>query len=104
MLGVSLESRPSYDFPVNVEIDAGDVGGPSAGLAFALAILDRLTPGQLTGGARVAVTGTMELDGTKAPQAVASFVQLANENYWLNAPCHRVVRSTAMTVSWPSML
>ena len=29
---------------------------------------------------------TMELDGTKAPQAVASFVQLANENYWLNAP------------------
>ena len=41
---------------------------------------------------------TMELDGTKAPQAVASFVQLANENYWLNAPCHRVVRSTAMTV------
>lgn len=64
MLGVSLESRPSYDFPVNVEIDAGDVGGPSAGLAFALAILDRLTPGQLTGGARVAVTGTMELDGT----------------------------------------
>lgn len=64
MLGVTLDSRPSYDFPVDIEIDSGKVGGPSAGLAFTLAILDRLTPGLLTGGESVAVTGTIELDGS----------------------------------------
>lgn len=40
----------------------------------------------------------LELDGTKAPQAVASFLQLARADYWLNAPCHRLVRSPEMTV------
>ena len=64
MLGITLESRPSYEFPIDVAIDSGEVGGPSAGLAFTLAILDRLTPGRLTGGERVAVTGTIELDGS----------------------------------------
>ncbi|MBK5289815.1 MAG: hypothetical protein JJE46_15240, partial [Acidimicrobiia bacterium] len=48
-------------FPFRVAIDAGDVSGPSGGLAFALTIIDDLTPGNLTGGSRVAVTG--EIDG-----------------------------------------
>jgi PDZ domain-containing protein len=52
---------------MDIEIDTGKVGGPSAGLAFTLAILDRLTPGSLTGGDRMAVTGTIELDGTVGP-------------------------------------
>jgi PDZ domain-containing protein len=51
------------EFPVNVTIDAGSVSGPSAGLAFTLTIIDQLSPGSLTGGRNVAVTGTMELDG-----------------------------------------
>jgi PDZ domain-containing protein len=51
----------------DITIDSGDVGGPSAGLAFTLSILDVLTPGELTGGHRVAVTGTMELDGSVGP-------------------------------------
>ncbi len=50
-----------FDFPVDISIDAGDISGPSGGLAFALTIIDDLTPGDLTGGARVAVTG--EIDG-----------------------------------------
>jgi PDZ domain-containing protein len=50
-----------------VSIDSGDVGGPSAGLAFTLAVLDVLTPGELTGGHRVAATGTMSLDGSVGP-------------------------------------
>ncbi len=66
-LGVSLEDRPSYEFPLRVDIDSGEVGGPSAGLAFTLAILDRLTPGDLTGGSPVAVTGTINLDATVGP-------------------------------------
>jgi PDZ domain-containing protein len=53
-----------YDFPVDVAIDTGDVGGPSAGLAFTLAIIDDLTAGELTGGSDIAVTGTIRSDGT----------------------------------------
>lgn len=66
-LGVSPVDRVAYTFPVDIRIDTGKVGGPSAGLAFTLAILDRLTPGDLTGGDRMAVTGTIELDGTVGP-------------------------------------
>ncbi|HEX6419970.1 MAG TPA: PDZ domain-containing protein [Acidimicrobiales bacterium] len=64
-MGVGIsEVVLDYEFPVDVEIDTGNVGGPSAGLAFTLAIIDELTPGDLTGGAEVAVTGTMSSDGT----------------------------------------
>jgi PDZ domain-containing protein len=67
-LGVTTDTRgfdPQPAFPV--EIDEGTVGGPSAGLAFTLAILDVLTPGDLTGGMRVAVTGAIADDGTVRP-------------------------------------
>lgn len=40
----------------------------------------------------------LTLDGTKAPQAVASFVELARQNYWLNAPCHRLTTSDTLKV------
>jgi len=68
VIGIATEDRiVDFDFPVDVTIDSGKVGGPSAGLAFTLAVLDVLTPGELTGGHRVAVTGTMALDGTVGP-------------------------------------
>lgn len=54
----------SAESPVAVRLDTSDVGGPSAGLAFTLAVIDRLTRGELTGGRRVAATGTIALDGT----------------------------------------
>jgi PDZ domain-containing protein len=63
-LGISSQEFETYQFPINVKIDTQLVGGPSAGLAFALAIVDDLTPGSLTGGKRVAVTGTIQADGT----------------------------------------
>jgi Lon-like protease len=56
-----------FNFPVDVNIDAGDVTGPSAGLAFTLTLIDELSPGNLTGGKDVAVTGTMSPDGTVGP-------------------------------------
>lgn len=56
-IGVLLGIK--HDFPATVTINAGDVGGPSAGLMFALAIYDKLTPGPLTGGRSIAGTGTI---------------------------------------------
>lgn len=68
IIGIAPEDRiVAFDFPIDVTIDSGTVGGPSAGLAFTLAVLDVLTPGELTGGHKVAVTGTMALDGTVGP-------------------------------------
>jgi PDZ domain-containing protein len=65
-IGISgVQERVSdAPLPFDIEIDSGEIGGPSAGLAFTLSILDLLTPGELTGGGDVAVTGTIRLDGT----------------------------------------
>ena len=64
-IGISLvgERIVRNQLPFDVGISSGSVGGPSAGLAFTLAVLDILTPGELTGGHRVAVTGSIGLDG-----------------------------------------
>ncbi|PLS75010.1 MAG: hypothetical protein CYG61_09860 [Actinobacteria bacterium] len=64
-LGVVLRTKERrFDYPFDVTIDSGAIGGPSAGLAFTLGVLDTLTSGELTGGRKVAVTGTIEIDGT----------------------------------------
>jgi PDZ domain-containing protein len=65
LLGVTLRTRDlELSVPYDVAIESADVGGPSAGLAFTLELLDVLTPGELTGGRKVAATGTIELDGS----------------------------------------
>lgn len=66
-VGIFLEDTLEFEFPFDVDIDTGQVGGPSAGLAFTLAVIDELTEGELTGGRAVAVTGTIELNGTVEP-------------------------------------
>jgi Lon-like protease len=55
------------DLPVDVQIDAGVIGGPSAGLMFALSVVDLLGEEDLTGGTVVAGTGTVARDGTVGP-------------------------------------
>lgn len=63
-LGVLLQTRDfALEFPYDVSIDSEEIGGPSAGLAFTLEVIDRLTEGDLTGGEEVAATGEMGLDG-----------------------------------------
>lgn len=52
------------ELPFEVNITTTDIGGPSAGLAFTLALIDELTEGDLTGRGKVAVTGTISADGT----------------------------------------
>ena len=67
-LGVVVETADSnIDLPFDIEIDSGKVTGPSAGLAWTLGLIDRLTPGSLTGGREVAVTGTIDLNGNVGP-------------------------------------
>ena len=65
VLGIYL-SR-DFDSDVDVTITAGDVGGPSAGMMFALGIYDVLTEGPLTGGKEVSGTGTITADGQIGP-------------------------------------
>jgi PDZ domain-containing protein len=58
VIGVVTRDRATY--PFSVQISLTDVGGPSAGLMFALGIVDKLTPGSLTGGRFIAGTGTID--------------------------------------------
>jgi PDZ domain-containing protein len=68
LIGISLDQRATFgDVHVRIGIDPGDVGGPSAGLAFALGIVDKLTPGSLTGGRTIAGTGTIDGFGNVGP-------------------------------------
>ncbi|WP_322763365.1 PDZ domain-containing protein [Frankia sp. Cr2] len=65
VIGITTTERQNY--PFTVEIKLTDVGGPSAGLMFALGIVDLLTPGQLTAGRTIAGTGTIDASGTVGP-------------------------------------
>lgn len=61
---VGVTPGPGFSFPIDVTVDIGDnIGGPSAGLMFSLAIYDTLTPGSLTGGASVAGSATIDAEG-----------------------------------------
>ena len=65
VLGVVL--KIDFQFPFSVTIDAGNVGGPSAGLMFSLGIYDKVTTGALTGGQNIAGTGTIDSSGKVGP-------------------------------------
>ncbi len=65
---VGVEIGTGYDFPFDVKVNLDDnIGGPSAGLIFSLAVYDTLTPGALTGGTDVAGTGSIDGNGTVGP-------------------------------------
>lgn len=59
----AMGTQGVYDVPYAVSINSDNIGGPSAGLAFTLGIIDELTGGHLTGGHVVAATGTIDPDG-----------------------------------------
>ncbi len=64
---VGISAGTDHTFPFTIDIKLADVGGPSAGLMFALGIYDKLTPGNLTGGKFVAGTGTIDDSGKVGP-------------------------------------
>ena len=67
IFGIQLVDTSSVKLPFDINIDTGAIGGPSAGLAFTLTLIDEFTPGELTGGKDIAVTGTIDKDGNVGP-------------------------------------
>jgi Lon-like protease len=65
VIGVQVQQQ--YKFPFNVRITVGDIGGPSAGMMFALGIIDMLMPMNLTGGKFIAGTGEITASGQVQP-------------------------------------
>ena len=65
VMGVEISEQ--YKFPFNVKSDIGDIGGPSAGMMFALGIIDKLTTLDLTGGKFIAGTGEITATGQVQP-------------------------------------
>lgn len=65
LLGLSL--KISVDSTVEASFGLSDVGGPSAGMMFALGVVDEITPGSLTGGKDISGTGTINMDGQVGP-------------------------------------
>lgn len=63
LVGIVVQQAAEIDLPIPVKIDAGDVGGPSAGLAFALDVLEELGR-DVDRGRKIAATGEIDLDGT----------------------------------------
>jgi len=61
ILGVIVQ--PQYQFPFSVQISIGNIGGPSAGMMFALGVIDKLTGMNLTGGRFIAGTGEISPGG-----------------------------------------
>ena len=66
VMGVQVQPGP-FQFPFTVKFSVGDIGGPSAGMMFALGIIDKLTAMNLTGGKFIAGTGEIEPGGQVDP-------------------------------------
>jgi PDZ domain-containing protein len=64
-IGIEIDQQQPH--PFTLSIDLGDIGGPSAGLMFALGIVDKLEPADLTGGKVIAGTGTIDDEGRVGP-------------------------------------
>jgi PDZ domain-containing protein len=91
MIGIIVGELTRPPFPISIQ--AGNVGGPSAGMMHALAIIDTLTPGEMTKGHVIAGTGTIQYDGTVggiggirqkvvgAEAAGAEYILVPQDNY-----------------------
>jgi hypothetical protein len=90
-LGVSFETQTDFAFPFRVSVHTQDIGGPSAGLAMTLGIIDKLSSGSITGGHVVAATGTIDEDGNVGdvggvPQKTVAVERAGATVFWLSHP------------------
>lgn len=79
-LGVQVEDQIGYTYPFPVTIDVTNIGGPSAGLAMTLGVIDELEGGSLTGGKTVAATGTIDDQGNVGDVGGVAQKTIAVEN------------------------
>lgn len=79
-LGIQPEDQVDYSYPFPVRINVTNIGGPSAGLAMSLGVIDALTNGSLTGNRTVAVTGTIDSQGDVGEIGGAAQKTVAVEN------------------------
>lgn len=73
LIGFSARDTRTVQLPFTVNFDTDDIGGPSAGLSFTVALIDSLTKGELIPSQGVAVTGTIQDDGSVG--AIGALVQ-----------------------------
>ncbi len=64
---LGILTQQTYDLPVEITLQLDNIGGPSAGMMFALGIIDTMTPGAMTGGKHIAGTGTIDGEGAVGP-------------------------------------
>ena len=75
LIGFSARDTRTVELPFAIDFDTDQIGGPSAGLAFTLALIDNLSEGELTPPQGVAVTGTIDENGAVGP--IGALVQKA---------------------------
>ncbi len=80
VIGIADEDKVKIDLPFPVQIDTAGIGGPSAGTMMALSVIDVLTPGGITGGKKIAGTGTIDAAGNVGPIGGINFKIRAAES------------------------
>jgi Lon-like protease len=104
MVGITMEEgNPVAPDAPKVSIDSGEIGGPSAGLIFSLAIYDRLTPDDMTHGREIAGTGGIACDGSVeaiggVEQKVAAAEQQGAEIFLAPAENYEDARAVAESI------
>jgi len=98
-IGISTLAISSEEFPIDIEVDTGRVGGPSAGLAITLGVMEVLSEGELTGGLSVVATGTIDRDGNVGPvggiqQKVVAAERAGADLFIVPLCCENFVSST----------
>ncbi len=90
IIGFRPFDTATVELPFEIDIDTGRIGGPSAGLAFTLTLIDELSEGDLLGGRDVAVTGEIDIDGAVGaigglPQKVSAVKQIGVDHFLVPA-------------------
>jgi PDZ domain-containing protein len=99
-LGVQIETQQDFTYPFPVSVNTAGIGGPSAGLAMTLGIIDKLSAGSLTDGRTVAATGTIDAEGDVGDVGGVAQKTVAVERagatvFFVPPPEYKVARSAA---------
>jgi len=99
-LGVSVQTQQDFTYPFPITINTANIGGPSAGLAMTLGLITTLSDGDLTGGRKVAATGTIDPAGNVGdvggvPQKTLAVESAGATVFFVPAPELAAARSKA---------